>query len=128
MLKEMVSFMSKKNNDVQGRFRKIVVAFRVSEGENEVINRMVALSGLTKQDYLIRCTSNADIIVQGNPYVYRSLKYELNQFIDLFKQVDNLEEIELDDLIVLRRVLETVIAMHDKKMAQIKVQKESPEK
>ncbi len=120
--------MSKKNNDVQGRFRKIVVAFRVSEGENEVINRMVALSGLTKQDYLIRCTSNADIIVQGNPYVYRSLKYELNQFIDLFKQVDNLEEIELDDLIVLRRVLETVIAMHDKKMAQIKVQKESPEK
>ena len=128
MLKEKVSFMSKKNNDMQGRFRKIVVAFRVSEGENEVINRMVALSGLTKQDYLIRCTSNADIIVQGNPYVYRSLKYELNQFIDLFKQVDNLEEIELDDLAVLRRVLETVIAMHDKKMAQIKVQKESPEK
>ena len=102
--------MSAKNNDMQGRFRKIVIAFRVSEGESEVINRMVALSGLTKQDYLIRCTSNADIIVQGNPYV------------------ENLEEIELDDLIVLRRVLEIVIAMHDKKMAQIKVQKESPEK
>lgn len=120
--------MSKKNNDMQRRFRKIVVAFRVSEGENEVINRMVALSGLTKQDYLIRCTSNAEIIVQGNPYVYRSLKYELNQFIDLFKQVENLEEIELDDLAVLRRVLETVIAMHDKKKTQIKVQEESPEK
>ena len=51
-----------------------------------------------------------------------------NHFIDEFKHLGNLEEIELDDLIVLRRVLEIVIAMHDKKMAQIKVQKESPEK
>lgn len=120
--------MSAKNNDMQGRFRKIVVAFRVSQEKSDVINRMVALSGLTKQDYLIRCTSNTDIVVQGNPYVYRSLKYELNHFIDEFKQLENLEEIELDDLIVLRRVLEIIIAMHDKKMAQIKVHKESPEK
>lgn len=120
--------MSAKNNDMQGRFRRIVVAFRVSQEESDVINRMIALSGLTKQDYLIRCTSNTDIVVQGNPYVYRSLKYELKHFIDEFKQLENLEEIELDDLIVLRRVLEIIIAMHDKKMAQIKVQKESPEK
>ena len=56
------------------------------------------------------------------------MKYELNHFIDEFKQLENLEEIELDDLIVLRRVLEIIIAMHDKKMAQIKVHKESPEK
>lgn len=112
--------MSAKNNDMQGRFRKIVVAFRVSQEESDVINRMVALSGLTKQDYLIRCTSNTDIVVQGNPYVYRSLKYELKHFIDEFKQLENLEEIELDDLIVLRRVLKLLLRCMIKKWHKLK--------
>ena len=38
------------------------------------------------------------------------------------------EEIELDDLTILKHVLEIVIAMHNKKIAQIKVQKELPAK
>lgn len=116
--------MSKKNNDFQGRFRNIVIGFRVSPEEKDVIDRLVVLSGLTRQDYLTRCTSNVNVVIEGNPYVYRSLQNELNTFIKLFKQIETLEEIELDDLTILKHVLEIVIAMHNKKIAQIKVQKE----
>ena len=40
--------MSAKNLDKHDRFRCITVGFRVSPEEHETINRIVALSGLTK--------------------------------------------------------------------------------
>ena len=46
--------MSAKSLDAHGRWRKITVAFRVSPEEDEHIERLVMLTGLTKQDYIIR--------------------------------------------------------------------------
>ena len=43
-----------KNLDYKGRWRNKTVAFRVSEEEAKLIDDLVALSGLTKQDYIIR--------------------------------------------------------------------------
>lgn len=43
-----------KNLDYKGRWRNKTVAFRVSEEEAKLIDTQVALSGLTKQDYIIR--------------------------------------------------------------------------
>ena len=40
--------MSEKLLDTQGRHRKTTVSFRVSPEEAEVLDRMVAASGLTK--------------------------------------------------------------------------------
>ena len=39
-----------KNLDYKGRWRNKTVAFRVSEEEAKLIDDLVALSGLTKQD------------------------------------------------------------------------------
>ena len=64
--------MSRKNYDNKGRLRNKVVAFRMSEEENELLNRKVALSGKTKQDYIIGSNLDKDLEVPGNPYVYRS--------------------------------------------------------
>ena len=65
--------MSKKRYDRNGRIRNKVVAFRMSEEENQMLDRKVALSGLTKQDYIIGCILDKEITVYGNPYVFRSL-------------------------------------------------------
>ena len=43
--------MSEKVLDAHGRWRNITVAFRVSPEEDEQIERLVKLTGLTKQDY-----------------------------------------------------------------------------
>ena len=69
--------MSAKNLDKQNRFRSKTVAFRVSPEEWEHFETVVKLSGLSKQDYLINRISERDIVVKGNPRVYKALKQEL---------------------------------------------------
>ena len=73
--------MSAKNRDNKNRWRNITVGFRVSPEENELINRAVALSGLPKQEYCYRRCLNQDVVVQGNPRVYKALKLELDSVL-----------------------------------------------
>ena len=53
------------------------MAFRVSPEEDEQIETAVRLSGLTKQDYITRRLLCRDVVVQGNPRVYKALRNEL---------------------------------------------------
>ena len=69
--------MSAKNLDNHNRWRNKTVAFRVSPEEDEQLEIAVRLSGLTKQDYIIRRLLNRDIVVQGNPRVYKALRDQL---------------------------------------------------
>ncbi|NLO84898.1 MAG: hypothetical protein GX096_05665 [Clostridiales bacterium] len=69
--------MSLKVHDGQGRWRSKTVAFRISPEEDEQLETVVRLSGLTKQDYIIRRLQCRDVIVQGNPRVYKALRNEL---------------------------------------------------
>ena len=69
--------MSAKNLDNHNRWRNKTVAFRVSPEEDEQLEIAVHLSGLTKQDYITRRLLNRDIVVQGNPRVYKALRDQL---------------------------------------------------
>ena len=40
------------------------------------------LSGLTKQDYITRRLTNRDVVVEGNPKVYKALRKELAAVAD----------------------------------------------
>ena len=44
--------MSEKRLDDKNRWRNVVVAFRMSQEEAQELNVKVALSGLSKQDYM----------------------------------------------------------------------------
>lgn len=77
-----------KTLDYKGRWRNKTVAFRVSEEEAKLINDCVALSGLTKQDYIVRRLQCRDVVVQGNPRVYKALR---NQMADIFEELKRLE-------------------------------------
>ena len=52
------------------------MAFRVSPEEDREIETAVRLSGLTKQDYITRRLLCRDVVVQGNPRVYKALRNE----------------------------------------------------
>ena len=69
--------MSLKNTDSKNRWRNKTVAFRVSPEEDEQIETAVRLSGLTKQDYITRRLLCREVVVQGNPRVYKALRNEL---------------------------------------------------
>ena len=80
--------MSAKNIDKQNRFRSITVGFRVSPEEQIELNKAVALSGLPKQEYCYRRCMNRDVVVQGNPRVYKALK---NQMADILTELQRLD-------------------------------------
>lgn len=83
-----------KKLDHNGRWRNRIVAFRVSDEEATLLNDLVALSGLTKQDYIMRRLLCRDIIVQGNPRVYKALK---NQMAAIYEELKRLESIDSDN-------------------------------
>lgn len=66
--------MSSKSLDAHGRWRSVTVAFRVSPEEDRQLERLVQLTGLTKQDYIISRLLERDVVVQGNLRVYQALK------------------------------------------------------
>lgn len=80
--------MSAKNVDRHNRFRNITVGFRVSPEEQAELNRAVALSGLSKQEYCYRRCMERDVVVQGNPRVYKALK---NQMADVLAELQRIE-------------------------------------
>lgn len=82
--------MSKKNLDHKGRFRSKMVAFRVSPEEWSQFEIAVKVSGLTKQNYLINRISKRDIVVQGNPRVYKALRNQLNDVLVQLERIEGL--------------------------------------
>ena len=80
--------MSQKNRDNKNRWRNKTVAFRVSPEEDEQIETAVRLSGLTKQDYITRRLLCRDVVVQGNPRVYKALRNELAAVLDELRRIE----------------------------------------
>lgn len=80
--------MSLKIYDGQGRWRNKTVAFRISPEEDEQLETAVRLSGLTKQDYIIRRLQDKEIVVVGNPRVYKALRNELAAVTEQLQRVE----------------------------------------
>ena len=80
--------MSLKNRDNHNRWRNKTVAFRVSPEEDAQIETFVKLSGLTKQDYITRRLTCKDVVVQGNPRVYKALRDQLSAVLSELRRID----------------------------------------
>lgn len=101
--------MSAKNLDKHNHFRSITVGFRVSPEENEQINRVVAISGLSKQEYCYRRCMQQDIVVHGgNPKVFKALK---NNLADILTELKNKNEVSDEMLEIIRLITETLREM-----------------
>ena len=101
--------MSAKNRDEKGRWRNITVAFRVSPEEDAQIETAVKLTGLTKQDYITRRLTCRDVIVQGNPRVYKALRNQLAVILDELKRIETAGELRdelLDNIELITRTLD----------------------
>ena len=88
-MRREVKMMSAKNLDSKGRFRARTIGFRVSPEEDQLINSAVALSGLTKQDYIVKRLLCRDVVVQGNPRVYKALKNQLAEVLSELQRIEN---------------------------------------
>ena len=80
--------MSAKNVDNHNRWRNITVAFRVSPEEDQQIEMAAKLTGLTKQDYITRRLLCRDVVVQGNPRVYKALRDQFAAVLDELRRIE----------------------------------------
>ena len=97
-----------RNLDHKGRWRNRIVAFRVSEEEAKLLNDLVALSGLTKQDYIMKRLLCRDVVVQGNPRVYKALKNQMSAIYGELKRVERLS-LDNDELLYTLQVIEIIL-------------------
>ena len=88
--------MSAKNLDKHNRWRNRTVAFRMSPEEDEHLETLVRLSGLTKQDYIIQRLLERDIVVSGNIRVFKSLKTEMSDILTELKRINSGGQVDED--------------------------------
>lgn len=101
--------MTEKVYDQQGRWRNKIVAFRISHGENEQLNRLVKISGQTKQDYIITRLLETEFVVMKNPRVYKGLKELLAETRDKLNELVEKSEMPDEDTKEIIRIMTKVI-------------------
>ena len=105
--------MSAKNLDRHNRWRNKTVAFRVSPEEDVQIETAVRLSGLTKQDYITKRLLCREIVVQGNPRVYKALRNELNSVLEELQRIEAGQSIDGELLETIRLIAATLDGMRE---------------
>ena len=100
-----------KNVDSKGRWRNRNVGFRVSEEEAKLLDDLVELSGLAKQDYILRRLLNREVVVQGNPKVFKALKNQMTQIYEELKRLESVSDDNKELLIVVEMVAKIMKGM-----------------
>lgn len=106
--------MSAKVKDDHNRWRSKTVAFRMSPEEANQLNAFVQMSGLPKQDYLIQRTLQREVVVIGNPRVYKGLK---NQIEAIYAELRRIEANHFIDDELLDRIEQAITIMERMKEA-----------
>lgn len=104
--------MSMKSLDNKNRWRSKTVAFRMSPEEAAQLDVLARLSGLSKQDYLIKRVLEQEVTVQPNPRVYKALR---NQFDDVLSELRRLDAISPDNDELFDLIAHIANILHDMK-------------
>ena len=108
--------MSRKVTDVQGRWRSKTVSFRMSPEENALLDSYAQLSGMTKQDYMIARLLQKEVVVQGNPRVYKALRNQLDAVLMELRRIESAGQVEperMDQIEYMVRIMEGLNEKHD---------------
>ncbi len=80
--------MTAKTMDNHNRWRSKTVAFRMSPEEAKQLDTFVKMSGLPKQDYLIQRALQREVVVIGNPRVYKGLRFQMEAIHKELQRID----------------------------------------
>lgn len=97
-----------KNLDTKGRWRNRNVGFRVSEEEAKLLDDLVELSGLAKQDYILRRLLNREVVVQGNPKVFKALKHQMARIYEELKRLESVSD-DNEELLIAVEMVATIM-------------------
>ena len=93
--------MSEMNLDQHGRRRNVTVAFRVSPEEAKLINAQVAMSGMSKQDYITARLLNREVRVVPSSRLQKALREHMDAAYRELRRIHEGSEVspELDAIL-----------------------------
>ena len=103
-----------KTLDNKGRWRNVIISFRMSPQERDDLNVRVKLSGLTKQDYIIKRLSERAVIVQPNTRVYKALRNQMADILTELRRIENGANIDSDLLDKIQITVQTYNGLEEK--------------
>ena len=104
-----------RNLDAKGRWRNKTVAFRMSQEESDDLDIRVKLSGLTKQDYIIKRLLERDIVVQPNTRVFKALRNQMTEILSELRRIENGANVDDELFATIKTVAETYNGLDEKK-------------
>lgn len=100
--------MSEKRRDTQGRWRNKVIAFRVSPEEDNLIETVIKMLGISKQEYLTANMLKHTIEITPSPRMVKGLKGSLHDIVEELKRIGGGEKIESDMLFTINTALDII--------------------
>ena len=85
----------------------------MSPEEDALIEKKVALSGLTKQEYITRRLQEEETVVVGNPRVYKALKNQMAEILMELQRIEAGRAVDEDLMSLIRVVAVTMGGMKE---------------
>lgn len=105
----------KKKKDEKARKRNVIMNFRVSPQEKELIDNRIALSGLSKSEFFIQSCMYQKILVKGNVRTYDEMRKQLAAIKKYLSEVERADDLKLEVMESLRMIVEILDGFYDKK-------------
>lgn len=103
-----------KKLDAKGRWRNKTTSFMMSPEERADLDIRVSLSGLTKQEYMVRRLLERDIIVQPNSRIYKALRNQMTEILNELRRIENGAGVDDELLAVIKTAAETYNGLQEK--------------
>jgi hypothetical protein len=111
--------MSAKNLDRRGRLRSKVVSFRMSEQEAKQLDGLVAVSGLSKQDYIVSKLLDREVVVKPNSRVQKALREQLEDVARELSRLTRIDEAEPETLELAKHLLDVCESLSGASISQV---------
>ena len=105
----------KKKKNEKNRKRNTFMNFRVSETERALIEKRIALSGMTKAEFFIQSCLYQAILVRGNIRTFDKIRERLSAIESKLSETEENPELTKTDLVELRTILEMLSFVYKRK-------------
>ena len=107
----LVSGVTPKKKNEKNRKRSVIVNFRVTPEEKQLIDERIALSGLPRAEFFIQSCMYQKVITFGNVKTFDGIKKKLLVIDEHLQAVEKSEEMDLEILESLRMILEMLTGL-----------------
>lgn len=104
-----------KKLDSKGRWRNKTTSFMMSPEEREDLDTRVRLSGLTKQEYMVRRLLERDVVVQPSSRIFKALRDQMTEILEELKRIESGANVDDDLLATIKIVAQTYNGFEEKK-------------